>query len=121
MIYENQEQLNAGLAKWQQILRLRDWDISADLLPPRNAPNECGQTTLSWKYKEAHIKINSRVEDHSDGLGEHDHELSLVHELCHLHVRPLERDNPTQLEDMVMEQVVEVLAKSFVNLDRRAT
>jgi len=75
--------LQKALAEWQEALRLQDWDIKAEMLPPAeyeykiNLKNTAGFVDIDRVHKRASITLLDA--DGADSL-----EYQLVHELTHV-------------------------------------
>ena len=102
------------LAEWQPLLRLADWDIVARYV------RHLDRCTVSYdaKYKHASIALVDPIDWPADATFPYDIEKHLVHELCHLHLAPLDIANNTPMH-LHEEQAVESLARAFVALKRR--
>lgn len=103
--------LQSLLKKWQKRLRLQDWDITAKYDDEHILDGQVGLTRFSKKYHHALIRIlhpkdNFFTEPHTKNV-----ELTLVHELLHLHITPL-GEHPEEHEELV----VETLAKAFLSI-----
>lgn len=83
-----QEELEGSLKHWQKVLRLQDWEITVHLVRKHEMKmDDCGGCVefLHGK-KRADIQILC-LEDHKETWEwKPDQELSLVHELVHLHI-----------------------------------
>jgi hypothetical protein len=110
--------LNQKLWIWQKRLRLQDWNIAVKLarsadLRPRTLGN------INWDRKERSAVISVMDPDDYKLKGSamlDDMEMTLVHELVHLHLSGLPRNDETK---KVEEQAVNMLAEALVKLDRK--
>ncbi len=120
MIYTSQKQLEKALAKWQKILRLMDWKIDISIERGRYFSNQESQAEVEWyiQNKRAVIKILDPI-DYEDALDEQDMELSLVHELLHLHLAPFDTFESGSQEEIALEQCIEMISMALVNLERK--
>lgn len=103
---------------WQRILRVQDWKLDLEFWPHRALEESVAKTTMNLNNKSA-IIILRNPEDisavaHDWPAGEAaDYDLSIVHELLHLHLRPLMSD------DLVAEeQACNLIAAALVQLYR---
>lgn len=118
-----EERAQALFDKWVRILRLFDWDIRFHwkVHPAEMAiADSAGCTSLNWVCKQAVIEIADpeKYEMDMPGFG-FDYEQILVHELMHLKLSLIDRNN--QDDDMlgaVVHQLVDELAKSLVAASR---
>lgn len=112
------EQAESKLTEWQKILRLQDWDIKIDICRGRNFKTD-GQAEVSWtnEKKMAIIHLLDPI-DYDNDYFPQDHEISLVHELLHLHMAGFVAEDGT-VEDMAQEQVADALSKALVGLKRK--
>ena len=125
--YENQEQLDADLAKWQRILRLEDWHVWARLVyaSEQTVEGSKGEVHIWEQKQEAAILILEKgalISQANPLLRNEprisDQEKTLVHELIHIRFWPFEPKDPDSLEYALWEQAVETLAWSLVSLER---
>lgn len=120
MIYENDYELNLACQEWQDILRLRDWEIKCFIKRAADMMLENSQGAIDWvlQSKQANIHILSPIDYPSETWAQ-DMEKTLVHELIHLHYAPFTNDiNRDSIEHAFMEQSIDLLAVSLVNLKR---
>lgn len=116
-----QEELEGLARKWQEILRLRDWEIYVALTRARDFEEEgqAGEADIRLPHRIAKIYILDPV-DHSPTYWRPlDLEEVLVHELLHLHLEPLwpkDRDTGCHVAE---EQAVNALARALIALDRK--
>lgn len=119
MIYETQEELDAGLAKWQPRLYLQDWIIKSRLVEG-DIIQGAAQCCVRFRLKESDVQLR-RVEDFPTGsVFDNDMELDLVHELLHCIFEPVapNRETKPRLYD-VWEQIIDQIAKAMVAIDRQ--
>lgn len=128
MIYANQEELEAGLAKWQKILRLQDWNIITGIKRAKDM-HERDNRGEAWpwnEHKRARIYLVDHVDHEDPDWGDLDHERILVHELLHLHVNRIMdevSDVDKKLADRLHtqeEECVNLIADALIALDRKA-
>lgn len=127
MVFETQDQLNESLAEWQRILRVQDWDVDAKIVRrddlDTGEERRCGSIWQLAKKRHATIKLLDPVDWVGDSGGQ-DHEITLVHELLHIHTRRIleagDTDETGQWDRMVNaeEPLVHHLSVALVNLRR---
>jgi hypothetical protein len=126
MFYKRQEYLiktNEELQKlaleWCEYLNLsNNWDIVFNLERKSGIKDGC-QADCDWTLGSNTAIIN--IMDHIDWenkLFPQDMEVSLVHELLHLYFCTFDNTKDDSAEHIRLEQTIETLAKSLVNLKR---
>lgn len=103
--------LAAWLPKWQHILRLRDWNVVAHVVPKSEVPDCRGDVEHSVGTKSAMIRIG-------DNLTVGEAAEVLVHELLHLHFAPFEAKVNGSAEDIAQEQAIQLIAEALVSQRR---
>jgi hypothetical protein len=78
----NRDEILAHLSHWQDVLRLRDWDIKLEMAPA--GWRKSGDIKIDLTDKKAVLLINERPR--SENLEE-----VVVHELIHLKLYPLDQ------------------------------
>ncbi len=103
------EDLTALCTQWQSALRLRDWDVVIAIVDESGLkdPKSFGECSYDLTKKTAYIKIADRNQDK---------ERTLVHELIHLHLAPLDFFVDDKLGEMALEQAVHPIATLLVEL-----
>lgn len=112
-------QLYTWLPMWQKLLRLQDWNITVHV-KRRHQMSDHGALGLCKRYpdsKDADIDILS-VQDivaYKEG-DDADYELTLVHELLHVHFSFMDNDegHARQQEELI----VSTLSRALVKLNR---
>lgn len=112
-------QLYTWLPMWQKLLRLQDWNITVNV-KRRHQMSDQGALGLCKRYpdsKDADIDILS-VQDivaYKEG-DDADYELTLVHELLHVHFAFMNNDegHARQQEELI----VSTLSRALVKLNR---
>lgn len=112
-----QKQLDCWLAKWKVILRLQDWEIDASLYHRDHIEGADGKCDHEYSRKQAAVYIATR-RGRPDTVKPHDPELTLVHELIHLHFAPFQAKDMQSLAGKAQEQAIECLTTSLIALDR---
>lgn len=121
---DEMEILRDGLQKqchmWQQKLRLQDWNVHVVLarlheIPGRDA---IGYITPVPERKDAHMTLLSPVDIPQVSSGflkgeELNYDLTIVHELIHLHLWPF-ASNLTEAELMCEEQAVNAISRCII-------
>ncbi|BBN97495.1 hypothetical protein [Sporolactobacillus terrae] len=112
-----EEQLQEKLKYWQERLRLRDWDITAQIVPLSLMDDKSHGGECAWLMQSKVARINIlRDEDYQGfaALLPDDMEQTLVHELLHLHFAPMDDDKYY----MPIEQAIESISKALVEESR---
>lgn len=114
MIFASDAEALSCCRKWQEILRLQDWDVKVAVCRSRDFVVKEGQGECSWVLpaKRAVIKLLDPV-DYPEVRWEQDHERTLVHELLHLHMVPFKPDSDT-LENDMMEQAICAISEALI-------
>lgn len=128
MIFTTQEQLDAALAKWQGILGLSDWKLIAKIVRAGEWSGNCqGDILIVGSRLEAGIRLLDPLDWKSECWFPQDHEMTLVHELCHLIFHPYVREVDDANEELAKrlytqeEQAIRRLERALVMLDRRGS
>lgn len=102
----SQKELQALCAEWQKVLRLSDWRVRIRYAY-RNELNCQGFFDAEPRKRQAIIKIQPFAfqAECRDPL-----EMTVVHELVHLHLMPLAPEGRPDHADMALEQAVDSLA-----------
>lgn len=113
-----QEQAQQSLLEWQKILRLQDWQIKIKIARDREFLTE-GMAEVVWlrEKKQAMVKLLDPLDFASDIIYPQDHELSIVHELLHLHMVDFDQEVGT-LENIAQEQAIHAISTALVTLKR---
>lgn len=110
---------------WQRILRLQDWDVQLEIVRQHVlSDGRLGECALGNNVRKARIRIlDSRDIDGQDMM-DHDEawdwELTLVHELLHVHMHDVTPDGHKagSPEQIANERAVDAISKSLVMLAR---
>jgi hypothetical protein len=111
---------NRLFAKWIWRLRLRDWNIRWRVVRKGELPvDRSGACDSSAMKRTANIRILHPEDADSAWLDPYDLELTIVHELIHLHLASwaLLFDEGDQA-NLFLEQAVHALSSTFVAADR---
>ena len=109
------EDLQDHLGYWQDILRLRDWDIDAAIVRGGGlnlAPDKQGRCRPSLENKSATLAIIDPIDYDPDLSFPLNQEKVLVHELIHLHFEPFWDEN----KKIEMEQAIVCISDALVRL-----
>lgn len=118
------QKLQSLVKKWQKILKLQDWEVTARFASQYEfmTPKAEGQSTTNWHYRICRIKILKPQEyDFTTGY-EQDIEETIVHELLHpwfsLALGEFHGENIKSRTDDV-ELMINTLAAALIKLDRQ--
>ena len=130
-VYETTADLYAALkesiAYWQGVLRLQDWNIELSLRRrcEMSVANVIGSNHHWQDSKDSIIELPmpedllSYVKFQGE---EKDYEITLVHELLHLHFAPFAADEDKDPHgNTYQELAINTLARSLVHLDRKGS
>lgn len=107
-------------SEWQETLKLQDWEVGLAIAREIDFKRQV-QAECSWVLpkKMALIKIIDPIDYHNEVFLQ-DMEVSLVHELLHLHYAPFDNFDNESLECVCMEQSIDLIAKALVKLKRNS-
>lgn len=113
-------ELKKILKYWIPILKLKDWDIQIQY-DPSGSPDGYGKTKRSYMAKKAYIFITpeDKLNKEIFSLASKDIETTIVHELIHLMMSPIDTFQKDSPGDLFMENVIETLAMAFINEKRK--
>jgi hypothetical protein len=118
-----EEELRLECAEWQKILRLQDWIINLRICRERDMSesDRNAEIEANLPKRMATIRILDPI-DYPPGLvEEQDMELSLVHELLHIHLFPLFADREDEMRMVAEEQAIEAISRGLIELHRKST
>lgn len=117
----NEDELQAKCAEWQKILRLQDWIIYPSVCRARdfNLPKSQAEIEPVLQKRMATIRILDQVDYPPDSVEPQDMELSLVHELLHIHLFPLFADREDEMRQVAEEQAIEAISRGLIALARK--
>ena len=101
---------------WQRELRLQDWDIVVKLKPLSEMPDCRGETKYQLLKKQAIICLLDPNEGDGNTDFPYDAEITLVHELLHLHF--VDGSQTPEECPVVFEQGITAVSESLVKLKR---
>lgn len=118
-----QRDLTDRLGYWQKVLRLQDWNLTIRIVNNGDLDAH-GAVDGNVKFKQGVIKIAdpATVDPKSGDRCPLDPEVTLVHELVHLHFCPFEHlidQEKNKQEHLYEELAIELVAQALVNLDRK--
>lgn len=118
VIFLNSDDMAAYCSYWQRILRLSHWEICCAIVRKTDLKTN-SQADVSWTIESARaiIKVMDPL-DYDNKFFAQDHEISLVHELLHLHMASFDITKVGSLEEVYMERAIEHIAKALVQLKR---
>lgn len=110
--------------KWVGILGLQNWklDVFFECRPEDLfTEDSVGSVRYNETSRSARIRILSReAAPHDDSIYSYDEEKTLVHELMHLVLLPLD-DTDNDLQNRIVHQLVDSLAVALVVANRKET
>jgi len=109
--------LRERLARWQSVLRLRDWDIELRFVRQHDLPTDAvGGVTWGLNARMATVSLLDPVDaDPEAPESIRDSEATLVHELVHV---VLARVSSTETDRISYEQGIDALARALLGLER---
>lgn len=113
-----EQELQELCRKWQERLRLQDWDIVVRLVRKRDFAIKDGvDGECEWESqnKIAIIRILDPIDYDPDCILEQDIERTLVHELLHLHFALFREEG---IRETLLEQAICAISKTLVALAR---
>lgn len=125
-IEELEGRLNERAQSWQQALRLMDWDVKVKVLRRHELSRTAALACNSWDInrKASVIEVASPLDLPSYAKAfegeENDYDVTLVHELLHLHFAPFWDCEEEDSSKMIgMEQAINLISYTLVALDRK--
>lgn len=114
-----EDELKKLCAFWQNQLKLNNWRIAIGIERKTvfNNSQSTGEIDYVLPLRQAIIKILDPL-DYPNSPFEQDMEISLVHELLHLHFALFEPKSDDSLEFLIMESTIEQLANILVEMKR---
>ena len=117
----SQEELKKLCEEWRERLRLQAWDVDVGIYRASEfeIPNCCGENEWGNRNYMSTIRILDPV-DYPKSNFKQDMEITLVHELLHLHFEAFEPKDKDTLQYDIMERTIDRLAHTMVELKRQA-
>lgn len=114
-----EDELKKLCSFWQNQLKLNNWRIAIGIERKTvfNNSQSTGEIDYVLPLRQAIIKILDPL-DYPNSPFEQDMEISLVHELLHLHFALFEPKSDDSLEFLIMESTIEQLANILVEMKR---
>jgi hypothetical protein len=115
------EQAEALCLEWQRTLRLQDWQIKVKIARGNGLDLPEGiQGRCEWviKRRSAFIRLLDPVDWDKTCLWPQDMEVTLVHELLHLHMAPFDEFKVGTPKDVAVEQAIVAISNALVTLKR---
>ena len=111
MMKQNLQKLTS---KWQQRLRLQDWDIHVQFahLLEMSQPDRVGEIATNPEHREAFIKILYPTE-WPQGYQGLNVENILIHELLHIYTNAFAREDRNDAEEVAINMITFALAKGI--------
>lgn len=120
-VHLNQTQAEALCEEWQAVLGLSQWDVFVKIVRGNglHLPHDL-QGSCEWALRrhEAIIKLMDPVDYDPEFCRPLDMEVTLVHELLHLHFAPFDHSEKGSPDDIATEQVIHHLSEALVRLKR---
>jgi hypothetical protein len=107
----SQAQLEGWLAYWQASLGLMDWMVGVKLVRAMEG-NIVGQCRHSQVHQQADIEL---LDPYCYGPRENDIEVTLVHELLHIHFAPFEYEKADSPEGIAQERAIIRISRALVH------
>jgi len=121
MIYESQGQAQEACKEWQERLKLQHWFVKVKICrrDDMGMDETCGTCRWVLSRAEALLKLLDPIDYPEDAIVGQDHEITLVHELLHIHFAPFtDKLDADSLEHIAMERATEQIARTLVELKR---
>lgn len=114
------EELQVKCSEWQKVLRLQDWIITICICRERemSETGRAAEIEATLPKRMATIRILDPVDYPPDLVELQDMELSLVHELLHIHLFPLFADRANEMTMIAEEQAIEAISRGLIELAR---
>jgi hypothetical protein len=115
------DELRQKCAEWQKILRLQDWIVTTKISRERDMEesDRNAEIEANLPKRMATIRILDPVDYPPNLVEEQDMELSLVHELLHIHLFPLFADREDEIRMVAEEQAIEAISRGLIELSRK--
>lgn len=117
-----QAKIQEQVLYWQKVLALQDWNIDVRIVRQWDMSDQSTLAECEWylRRKDAIIRLLhpsdiAGVKQYFINEEEADYDISLVHELLHLHFAPLDRGKENEVP---IEQAINALSRGYVKLYR---
>ena len=112
-------------AYWQKLLHLQDWNLDVRVSRQWEMDDASTLAQCSWYIHRKDAVIRVLHPSDLPGIGskfikgeENDYDISLVHELLHLHFAPITRLHKEESYEIYEEQAINAISRAFVELYR---
>lgn len=121
MIYRSQGELDTAVYYWQGVLGLRDWTVRATLSRRYefDEDDQQGLCEVHENNRYARIWVLSHEDYSAYASFPQDHEETLVHEMLHIHLHPLEPKDYDERLEIAKEQAVNAISVGLASLKRK--
>lgn len=115
----NQNELDQSLVYWKEKLNLMNWDIEVKIKrASQMREDSAGAITWILENKQAFIDILDPIDFPEDLMKSQDMEKTLIHELLHIHLAPLNEDyskneHYTLFEEWAINDISDALISVF--------
>lgn len=119
-------ELQDALYFWQRVLRLQDWQITAHFVDSQEIQGNRGHSHVHEDSMQCVIRIlrpeglDQTSRFYKDFGDTYDPELTLIHELLHIPLHMVFREEPGEHETAMQEQAIERIAGALYSLKKRA-
>jgi len=115
------QELQLLMKYWQERLRLQHWDVKLKIVRAADFSQESARGENNWEQSTAEsvIHILDPADWPKDTPFEQDMEITLVHELLHLHFSPFDNTAKESQEKIMLERAIDHIAKALVEVRRR--
>ncbi len=114
------EQLQERGEYWASVMHLDDWQIRFTFAPPHELDGAWADADYDAYHKTALVRVLSPLYGHLQKwpTPEYDIDFSLVHELAHLLLEPLDVNEPREgIETTLLEQTVNKITSMVISLE----
>jgi len=115
--------LQKQLAYWQKVLFLQDWTVELRMCRSWEMSDPSSLAECHWFIQRKDAIIRMLVQSDLAGVSDRflngeaaDYDISLVHELLHLHFAPMHREE----DETFHEQAINAISRGFVKVWREA-
>lgn len=112
---------------WQEVLRLQDWNVDLAIVRPHQMTGGVGNSPIAQcdiyeRRKDAKMRLLHpmdlpTVAEYFTNGEEQDYDVTMVHELLHLHFQPFAAAGNTT-QEVAQEQAIESISRAIVSLYR---
>lgn len=115
------DELRLLMAYWQERLRLQHWDVKLKIARATDFSDTSARGENNWVQSTAEsvIHILDPVDWPKNTPFEQDVEITLVHDLLHLHFSPFDNTAKESQGKIMLERAIDHIAKALVEVRRR--